>query len=37
MHYETRQLSIGAYTMINDDPNYDMELYSRRLELYDGW
>jgi hypothetical protein len=27
MHYERHQLSMGAYTIINDDPNQDLELY----------
>jgi len=27
MHYEGHQLSMGAYTVISDDPNQDLELY----------
>jgi hypothetical protein len=27
MHYERHQLSMGAYTIINDDPNQDLKFY----------
>lgn len=37
MHYERHQLSMGAYTITNDDPNQNLELYWKRLELCDAW
>jgi hypothetical protein len=37
MHFELHQLSKGAYTVINDDPNLDMELYKLYLKFFDEW
>ncbi len=28
---------MGAYTIINDDPNQDLELYWKKLEVCDAW
>jgi hypothetical protein len=27
VHYETHQLFVGSYIVLNDDPNQDLELY----------